>query len=257
MTVFLRDEGQGEAVVLFHGLGASHRVFDDLIEAGLPRHRFLAFDLPRNGRSGRYADSTPRSIARAVLAALDEREVTSFRVFGHSFGGLVALEVAAEAPERVQALTIASAPALGLPPEVRLFLHHPAANFGALMFTPVAMFRPVLKTYLQFLWGEPARMPDAHVEHYLEGMTTPGFADALMDASRAVGAWNLPHAALRRGTFPRRVLWGDRDPLVPVAQGEEIARRLDAEWWVLPKVGHSLPEEAPAVTLRAILGQDR
>ncbi len=252
--LFVRDEGQGEAIVLVHGMGASHRVFDAVIEAGVPRYRFLAVDLPRNGRSGRWAESTPRAIAKGLNELLLELGVERFRIFGHSFGGLVAAELAAEVPDRVLSLTLASAPAMGVPVEAGLFLSHPAADFGALLLTPLVGLRPVLKTYLQWLWGEPARMPDAHVDHYLAAVKTPGFADALMDASRAMAGYRLPHAALSRGTFPRRVLWGERDPLLPASQADALARDLGAECWVLPRVGHSVPEEAPDTVLRSIVG---
>jgi pimeloyl-ACP methyl ester carboxylesterase len=251
--LFVRDEGQGEAVVLVHGMGASHRVFDEVIEAGAPQRRFLAVDLPRNGQSGRWAESTPRAIAKGLIELLREREVERFRIFGHSFGGLVAAELAAEVPERVISLTLASAPAMGVPVEAGLFLAHPAADFGALLLTPLVGLKPVLRTYLQWLWGEPSRMPDAHLEHYLAAVRTPGFADALMDSSRAMAGYRLPHAALSRGTFPRRVLWGERDPLVPRYLGEELAKSLGAECWVLPKVGHCVPEEAPEAVLRSIV----
>ena len=200
--LFVRDEGQGEVVVLVHGMGGSHRVFDAVIEAGVPKHRFLAMDLPRNGQSGRWAESTPRAIAKGLVELLRELEVERFRLFGHSFGGLVAAELAAEVPERVLSLTLASAPAMGVPVEAGLFLSHPVADFSAVLLAPLVGLRPVLRTYMQWLWGEPSRMPEAHLEHYLAAVQTPGFADALMDASRAMAGYRLPHAALRRGTFP-------------------------------------------------------
>jgi pimeloyl-ACP methyl ester carboxylesterase len=51
-----------------------------------------------------------------------------------------------------------------------------------------------------------------------------------------------------------KVLWGDRDRLVPLVQGEHLARALHAPFSVLHKTGHLVPEERPDEVLAAIDG---
>jgi pimeloyl-ACP methyl ester carboxylesterase len=48
------------------------------------------------------------------------------------------------------------------------------------------------------------------------------------------------------------VLWGDKDPLVPVIHGERLATALQADFRVLADVGHCVPEEHPQAVLEAI-----
>lgn len=252
MTIHFRDEGQGEPIVLIHGLGASHRVFDGVVTEGGERHRFLAIDLPRSGRSRNWADNTPEAIADALEPFLVSRGLTHFRLFGHSFGGLVALSYASKYPQRISSLTVASAPALGLPPDVRLFLDSPMAPLSTMWMTAAPLWRPMMKNYLRWLWGKPSAFKNETVEHYLESLKAEGFLPGVLDSLRAVGKYRLPKSALDAASFPKRVVWGEKDPLVPVIQGEQLATALGAQLRVLPDIGHCVPEEHPQAVLEAI-----
>ncbi|MCU0698402.1 MAG: alpha/beta fold hydrolase [Myxococcaceae bacterium] len=252
MAIHFRDSGAGEPVVLIHGLGASHRVFDGVITEGGERHRFLAIDLPRSGRSKTWAENTPEAIADALEPFVVARGLSRFRLFGHSFGGLVALAYAAKYPQRVTSLTVASAPALGLPPEARLFLESPMAPLSTMWMTATPLWRPMVRNYLKWLWGQPEQFKDETVAHYLESLGADGFLSGMIDSLRAVGRFRLPIEPLEAAPFPRRVLWGDKDPLVPVIHGERLATALKADFRVLPDVGHCVPEEHPQAVLEAI-----
>ena len=127
MTLHFRDEGDGTPLLLLHGLGASGRVFDPLFEKREKR-RLISVDLPRTARSGHWASSTPEHIGAALIEFLDKRKVGKFEIFGHSFGGLIALHLGATSPQRISKLSVASTPALGVPPEFKLMLSNPLAD---------------------------------------------------------------------------------------------------------------------------------
>ncbi len=253
MAMFARVAGVGEPVVLIPGLGASSRVFDEVFQLGTTRARLVTIDLPRSGRSTAFAANTPDAIAEALLRWLSEQDVRRFRLFGHSFGGLVAIALAARAPDRVVSLTVASAPALGVPAEARLFLESPMAPVSALWMNAAPLWRPMVKNYLRWLWGKPGTFRDELVDRYLESLKAEGFVDGLIESLRAVGSYRLPKDALAAGAFPRRVIWGERDPLVSVIQGERLATALKADFHVLHDIGHCVPEEAALAVLEAIL----
>lgn len=249
--LFFRDEGEGEPVLLVHGLGAQSRVFEPLF-ARRGRQRLIAVDLPRTARSGKWASSTPEKVASALLPFLETRGVKKFSLFGHSFGGLVALELTTRVPQRVTALTIASAPAVGLPSELKLILSNPLADMTMRWMGSVPTWRPVLKAYLQLIWGDK-KPSDEMLAIYEEAAQSKGFYDGMLEALRAVGAFKLEHHVLRELKIPRRVVWGEKDRLVPVMQGEQVARAIGAELEVLDGVGHCVPEESPDAVLDRIV----
>lgn len=254
MKIFARDVGQGEPVVLVHGLGASHRAFDELIELG--GHRYLAVDLPGVGESGDWAGNTPDLIARSLSTHLTSMGVTRYRLFGHSFGGLVALSLAAHYPTAIDALIVANAPGLGLSPDAKALLSHPMVDTTSKWLGRAALPIPkaFVRTYLKWLWGDVRAVSDAAVEASIANSKNPRFVPAMFECLRSIAQYQLPVAALRNAPFRKQVLWGDRDRLVSAIDGERLAIAIGAQLRVLPGVGHSLPEEAPQELKAAIDG---
>jgi pimeloyl-ACP methyl ester carboxylesterase len=115
----LEEVGEGPAVVLLHAGIADRtmwrRLMPELAAAG---YRVVAIDLPGFGRSAVAAELD--APWRDVLETCDEIGVDRFAVVGNSFGGAVALRIAATAPERLTALVLVSAPPLELDPSPRL-----------------------------------------------------------------------------------------------------------------------------------------
>ncbi|MFI8100917.1 alpha/beta fold hydrolase [Streptomyces sp. NPDC086023] len=105
MTLSHDLEGAGPAVVLLHSGVCDRRMWEPqaaaLVAAG---HRVLRPDLRGYGQTP--AASRPYSDAGDVLALLDSLGIGAAAFVGASFGGRVALELAAGAPERVRALAL-------------------------------------------------------------------------------------------------------------------------------------------------------
>jgi pimeloyl-ACP methyl ester carboxylesterase len=179
--------------------------------------------------------------------------VGRFELFGHSFGGLVSLALAAKEGERINRLTVASAPALGVPLEVRLLLSNPLIDLTLGWTGRFPVWRPALRSYLQLIWGEATPLAEHHLALYEEAVSAPGFSAGMLEALRAVGQFRAPLEALKVARFDKHVLWGEKDRLVSVIQGEQLARALGAELEVLPDVGHCVPEEHPEALAAALL----
>jgi pimeloyl-ACP methyl ester carboxylesterase len=114
----LDDRGTGPAVVLLHA-GITDRTMwttqmRSLADAG---YWAIAPDFPGFGKAPRASTAAPWA---DLLETLDECAVGEAVVVGCSFGGAVALRLAAIAPERVTALALISAPAPGLEPSEEL-----------------------------------------------------------------------------------------------------------------------------------------
>lgn len=250
--MFCRDEGSGRVVLLVHGLGASSRVFDALFSARPVGVRLLAIDLPRTGRSQHWAATQPLAIAHELQRLMDTKGLARFGVFGHSFGGLIALALAERIPERIEGLALASVPALGLPAGLTWLVEHPLAETSMGWFGGLPVFRPAIKTYLEFIWGKRRPLEPARVRLYGDAAEAVGFQSGVLEGLRAIAKFRLNAPAFQAAQYPRRVLWGERDPLVSTVDGERLARAIGATLEVLHDVGHCVPEEAADAVMAAI-----
>jgi pimeloyl-ACP methyl ester carboxylesterase len=114
--------GDGEAVVLIHGLGANLAFWFMTIGRHLAqRYHVITYDLRGHGASS----ITPRGYALPNMVEdlnvlLDHLGVQRAHVVGHSFGARVALTFAINSPQRLQTLTIADTQLRCLQPPMRL-----------------------------------------------------------------------------------------------------------------------------------------
>lgn len=100
-----------ETIVLLHGLSANANSFAGLLAAGLsPAFRVIAPDLRGRARSGKPESGYEMADhARDVIALLDSLGLQRVVLGGHSFGGYLAIYIAAHYPERVSKLVVIDA----------------------------------------------------------------------------------------------------------------------------------------------------
>jgi pimeloyl-ACP methyl ester carboxylesterase len=98
------DEGEGIPLLCLPGLTRNARDFDDLAAVRGDRYRLVRLTLRGRGESGRDPDWRNYTVAveaQDVLAFLDARGLARVVVVGTSRGGLIAMLLAAMAPERL------------------------------------------------------------------------------------------------------------------------------------------------------------
>ncbi|RSV45430.1 alpha/beta hydrolase [Sphingomonas sp. ABOLE] len=112
MRLHYVDRGEGPAVVLLHGNGVTLQDYEASGVLGLAaaQNRVIAFDRPGFGYSDRPRTTiwTPAAQAQVIAAALKQLGVGPAVVVGHSWGTLVALALALDAPETVSGLILLS-----------------------------------------------------------------------------------------------------------------------------------------------------
>ena len=103
----IRSVGQGPTVVLLHSSGSSGRQWDPLIAGLHDRFRLHAVDL--HGHGGTPAWQAGRPMSLEDDAALVEPLLLApggVHLVGHSYGGALALKLAALHPERVNSVAV-------------------------------------------------------------------------------------------------------------------------------------------------------
>ena len=114
-----RDVGEGTPIVLVHGDFANGEIaWASQLSSLADSVRLIVPD--RRGHGASPIDPHPYTIASDVADCLDVADragVEQFHLVGHSYGGLVALDVARRSPRRVLSLHLVEPPYLGLLPD--------------------------------------------------------------------------------------------------------------------------------------------
>ena len=98
-------EGKGFPVVLVHGFCADSQIWEDFKQDLLEeRYRVITIDLPGFGSSDVVPNVSIDYYAQAILAVLEEKNLSDVIVIGHSMGGYTALALAALAADRLKGI---------------------------------------------------------------------------------------------------------------------------------------------------------
>lgn len=211
------DEGDGPPLILIHGLSGSSRWWQRNIPT-LSRHfHVYAVELPGFG-SNRSRPLSPqkqfvlRDTARLLVEWMDESGLERADIMGHSMGGYIAVDLAAEYPERVNHIVLVDAALLPVGATVRQ--------------STVALARSMLRLPRDFV---PVLAVDA--------MRAGPFTS--LRASRQLHARDL-RPRLADIHAPTLVVWGEDDNVVPLSVAVEIAAAIPgARLEVIPNAAHS------------------
>jgi esterase len=107
MKLYAESEGDGEPVVILHGLMGSCENWRSVRAALAGRYRVICLDLPNHGRSPQAPRTDLGSMGDDVVDTLHALGVQGRAfVVGHSLGGKVAMQLASDRPERVRGLVV-------------------------------------------------------------------------------------------------------------------------------------------------------
>ncbi len=248
------EAGEGPPLVLLHGLGGTKLSFLPTIAALAERHRMIAVDLPGFGDSDKPLGSYDAPfIARPIIALLDELELDRTHVLGHSLGGRIALEVALQAPERVDRLILMT-PALAWlrQPPWAPYLRFARPELGFLQPAPRPLVEAVVRRLIPGARGDgwSAVAADEFLRSYLNGRGRHAFYATARNIALepAEAFW----ARLRELSPQAMFVWGRHDPLVPIGFMRHVEEALPAARHVELQCGHIPQIEAPGPLHRAI-----
>lgn len=245
--VHLLVQGSGaETVVLLHGFGGDAQNWRFTLEPLAGSRTVVAVDLPGHGNSGKnVGDGAMTAFVDTVLAVLDARGVEAAHLIGHSFGGLVATQVALTRPDRVASLALVAPAGLG-----------GTVNKAFLDAFVEADSRQQVKSALSTLFAPGFQVNRQLVEDVLRYKRIEGVTEALStirdhtfpDGHQTIETWQL----LGSLTAPLLVVWGQDDLVIESGHIANAPGTAAVE--LLEGVGHS-PHIEAAGQFNRILAQ--
>lgn len=242
-------------VVFLHGQPGTSVDSLRLRRALPPSLHLVAPDRPGYGANPRPATGFFGN-AEFVVDVLDAIDVESATIVGHSWGGGIALRLAQQHPERVDALVLAASVGPGAVNWIDRLLALPA--LGEALTAPVfTLAGPIVRPrYRRFLHVDSVDQPERQlIEQSLYGARRrPTWRSFLVEQRALFTELPAVDADLGRVTAPTTVVTGTKDRFVPAATARALAERIpNARLELIDGVGHVLQLRAPAALARVVV----
>ena len=244
-----RDEGAGPVVVLLHGIGGDHTVWNEVIPRLASEFRVIAPDLRGHGRSPAPPGShyTFAELEGDVVRLLDDRSVDSAYLVGLSAGAFLAL---------------------------RLVLDQPARARGLVLMSGAAYTDRHTQSISQ-RWGETRTKEglDAYGLRLLKDIYYPDWIEAHLDFADKVReeAHHMDFGPVSKWTaamekfdernrvvtvkVPTLIVQAMDDQVIDASHGRILRQSIPgAQIRILAETGHMIPLERPTETVDAIAG---
>ncbi len=235
------ERGSGAPVLFLHGLGSSSAAWEPQLAHFAARYRCIALDARGSGRSRDLAHPhgpfAVRTFARDAAVLLERLSASPAHVVGLSMGGMIAFQLAVDAPAAVRTLTIVnSAPAL-VPRTARERLALLTRKVMTRVVGPAGMSK-VLAPRL-FPKPEQASLRAEFIRSMAENDRR-----AYIATTNAIVGWSVEDD-IGAIDAPTLIIAADQD-YTPVAFKEAYARRMKhARVEVASDAHHAFPVEHP------------
>ena len=252
---FVREEGEGEPVLCFHGVPASsflyRKVIHELATRGM---RGIAFDLPGLGLADRPTefDYSWSGLAAWCGAAIDALEIERCHLVVHDIGGPIGIEWAISNPDRVLSLTVLNTP-LNVATFRRPWPMHPFSipRVGEVYLKTMQRPAMVELFYLQGI-GDRAACPRAEIGAYYDLLKRDDGGAAFLEIMRGFELTQAKQDLLWDGLaarpYPAQVVWGKDDTALGLKYCRIACDVLGLEQPKLLEAKHFLQEDqAPAI----------
>lgn len=248
--------GEGEPLVLIHGIGSRWQVWEPVLDRLAAERDVIAIDVPGFGASPMPPPGTPPgidSLTSLVGDFLDSLAVDRPHVAGNSMGGWISLELAKQG--RARSATGLSPAGFQSPREAsfsRTSLAVSVRLARALAPRVEKIMRPALarKLLLAQLVAHPERIPPAAAAGHLRALAHAPWFDETLSAITA----RPQFAGDEKITVPVTIAWGERDRLLIPRQARRAQRAIPhARVSTLRDCGHVPTYDDPEQVARVLL----
>jgi pimeloyl-ACP methyl ester carboxylesterase len=199
-TLSYQVAGAGPPLILLHGLAGSGRWWQRNI-AHLAQHfSVYVVDLIGFGASRGSHPLIFDEVAGYMLAWMDQLEIRRASIIGHSMGGLVAADLAAHAPDRIERLVLVDAAAFLI--EQR-YVYHVQGLLRELF--------QIQSDFFSLLLSDAYRAGPFTLLNAINQLLNSDFS-----------------AKLSQVQAPTLLVWGEHDAIVPLEIGKRLCRHLPA-----------------------------
>ena len=230
---------EGQPVILFlHGLGSSAQDWAAQMDYFERDYRVLVADMRGHGQSDKpRGPYTMRQFAADVIALLDHLKIDRVHGVGLSMGGMIAFQLAVDAPQRLRSMTIINSGPAVVP-------HTFKDRFAIWMRFWIVRYmgmRKMGETLAPRLFVDPDQA--ALRQRFIESWAAND-PRAYQDAMRAIAGWSVEDR-IGAITTPTLIISADHDYTPVAAKEAYIAKMPNATLKVIENAHHAVAVERP------------
>lgn len=250
--VHVMEFGDGSPVILMHGAGMGGPVWHRQIAALAHAHRVIVPDIPMFGMSDmpRHISAPRKQIADVILGVMDQFDIETADIAGHSLGAIGSLGAIINAPDRFNRAILMSSPGFGRGlnlllrllsiPGPRRFIRYDSRRGRYFFFDH---------------WEAQKSGPSDEREAWKEMVfrigsrnhATDAFFEGLRSFTGVLGQHDvLSDETLSAVKLPTLLVWGDSDRIVPTRHSGRASRSIpNSRLEIIKNCGHVVHLEAP------------
>lgn len=258
MTIRYVTSGDGPPLVLLHTIRTQLDYFEKLVPELKGRYRVYALDLPGHGRSSiqpdDYTEAFLRKAVSEFVTKLDLRDVT---LVGESIGGVLALTVSVDQPDRVKRVVslnpydYGESFGGGIRRSTNGWMVGMFNVFGSYTFEP----RFVTAAVLRGGFHDPTRLPEELLDEFSRTGSRDGYRSVEFSVFKNWTTWLEARQLYSKVKVPVTLIYGSEDWSRP----EERARNREAipgsELFTIDQAGHFTALEKTAEVATLILSR--
>jgi pimeloyl-ACP methyl ester carboxylesterase len=254
-TTLTQTDHNHPPLVLIHGLGSAATAFKPIIPTLAQSFRVITVDLPGHGQSAynKAQGMDPKSLGRAIFESVESKYgINEFHVAGNSLGGWIALEMAADQPQRIKTLTGLAPAGLWLKPSSGRVLSEAQSYYMA------KALRPFIRVGLHA--SALRKIGYANVSPKWQELSYEICYDSAYAMGHATGYFQAWDGMLGRRfeahvpeSVPVTILFGDTDNTLPYPHSQERSLApAHSSWMVIDNCGHAPMWDYPDLIAKII-----
>lgn len=238
--------GEGDPLVLLHGLGSSTRDWELQVPAFARQFQVITLDLRGHGRSAKPPGPYSMALfAEDTARLIKELGVEPAHFLGISLGGMVAFQLAIDHPDLVRSLIIVNS----TPEIVTRTLKEKTAVWQRLMIVRLMGMRKMGQVLAARFLPRPDQ---AELREIFIGRWAENDKSAYLKSMKAVIGWSVAER-LREINCPTLVVGSDGD-YFPTSDKETYTKMIPgAELIIVKDSLHALPADKPAELNRMVI----
>ena len=228
----MESNQQPKNLVFIHGWGGTSEIFKPLYYF-LKDFEIYDLDLPGFGKTPIEKTMTLKDYADFVYEFLEDNKIERPIIIGHSFGGAVATKLALLYPDNISKLILVDASAIRRPRRKMILLEKIMPILKPII---VGKLKQIIIKLLKFDKTDYAQIKSRELKETFKNVIKENLQPYLFEIKS-----------------PTLIIWGEKDKITPLADGQLIAKTIPgAKFAVIKNAGHFVFLEKPEEFVKLI-----